>query len=113
MPTSLEIHVQKVENANNLRDWKKKITDRLAASYDTNNLKVDSVVGLSLEYLQDYHNAMHLGHLTADNRLPTDEDIQDMADIVLAILVEYEVVSPFGSAEQQRKEFFEKLKSKC
>lgn len=110
MKTSLENHLEMVENTINLRDWKKKITDRLKASYNTNNLTEDSVFGLAIEYLQDYHDTIHCGHLTSYNRLPTDKDIQDMADIALAILVEYEVISIFGSAEQKKRECFEKLK---
>ena len=110
MKTSLENHREMVENTINLRDWKKKITDKIKASYNTNNLTEDSVFGLALEYLQDYHDTIHSGYLTSDNRLPIDKDIQDMADIALAILVEYEVISIFGSAEQKRKECFEKLK---
>ena len=87
-----------------------KIIDRLKAGYDTNNLTEDAVLGLAMEFLQDYHDATHCGYLTSDNRLPTDIDIQDMADIALAILVEYEVISIFGSVEQKKRECFEQLK---
>ena len=70
----------------------------------------DGVLGLAMEFLQDYHDAIHCGYLTSDNRLPTDIDMQDMADIALAILVEYEVISIFGSVEQKKRECFEQLK---
>lgn len=110
MKTPLEKHIEMVENTINLRDWKMKIIDRLKAGYDTNNLTEDGVLGLAMEFLQDYHDAIHCGYLTSDNRLPTDIDIQDMADIALAILVEYEVISIFGSVEQKKRECFEQLK---
>lgn len=110
MKTPLEKHIEMVENTINLRDWKMKIIDRLKAGYDTNNLTEDGVLGLAKEFLQDYHDAIHCGHLTSDNRLPTDIDIQDMADIALAILLEYEVISIFGSVEQKKRECFEQLK---
>ena len=111
--SSLSNHLITVENTINLRDWKKKITDRLKVSYNTNNLTENTVLDLTMEFLQDYHDTIHCGHLTSDNRLPTDNDIQDMADIALAILVEYEVISTFGSTEQKKKEYFEKLKKNC
>jgi len=110
MKTSLENHLEMVENTINLRDWKKKITDKIKVSYNTNNLTENTVLDLTMEFLQDYHDTIHCGHLWSDNRLPTDNDIQDMADIALAILVEYEVISIFGSAEQKKRECFEKLK---
>ena len=110
MKTPLEKHIEMVENTINLRDWKKKITDRLKVSYNTNNLTENTVLDLTMEFLQDYHDTIHCGHLTSDNRLPTDIDIQDMADIALAILVEYEVISIFGSVEQKKRECFEQLK---
>lgn len=106
------MHIERVECALNLRDWKKKITDKLNASYDTDNLKEESLLELAHRLLQDYHDAMHCGHLAPDNRLPTDRDIQEMADIVLAILVEYDVISPFGSIEKLRKVYFEDLKNR-
>lgn len=113
MKTSLENHLEMVENTINLRDWKKKITDKIKVSYNTNNLTENTVLDLTMEFLQDYHDTIHCGHLSSDNRLPTDNDIQDMADIALAILVEYEVISTFGSTEQKKKEYFEKLKKNC
>ena len=111
--SSLSNHLITVENTINLRDWKKKITDKIKVSYNTNNLTENAVLDLTMEFLQDYHDTIHFGHLWSDNRLPTDNDIQDMADIALAILVEYEVISPFGSTEQKKKEYFEKLKKNC
>ena len=93
-----------------LNDWKNKIKDKLSISYDINNLTMNSIINASVPMLQDYHAQMHLGRLTPDNREPTDKDQSDFADMILALLVELDIISKYESKDNIYRSVLHELK---
>lgn len=108
--TPLEIHCMEVTENIGLNDWRNKIKDKLSISYDINNLTMNSIINASVPMLQDYHDQMHLGRLTPDNREPTDKDKCDLADIILALLVELDIISKYESKDNIYKSVLHELK---
>lgn len=108
--TPLEIHCMEVTENIGLNDWKKKIKDKLSISYDPNNLTMNSIISASASLLEDYHDQMHLGRLTSDNREPTDKDQSDFADIILALLVELDIISKYESKDNIYRSVLHELK---
>lgn len=108
--TPLEIHCMAVTDNIGLNDWKNKIKDKLSISYAPNNLTMNSIISASVSLLQDYHDQNHYGRLTPDNREPTDKDQSDFADIILALLVELDIISKYESKDNIYKSVLHELK---
>ena len=104
--TLIERNLEEVNSNCSLRDWKRKILETI-----TRNLMFPSELPTKESVI---HNVAHSGKLYADNRNPTDGDIDLLVKIVLAIFMECSLISPYDNYCQEvawtKNQLLEKIK---
>ena len=101
--TLIERNLEEVNSNCSLRDWKRKILENITRNlmFPSELPTKESVIHYVADMSFDYHNAAHSGKLYADNRNPTDGDIDLLIKIVLAIFMECSLISPYDNYCQE------------
>lgn len=105
MVSSLDQLSQRVSSHSRHCNYKEKIMSALTQNeYTSENLTKDVAIRFAVDYLQDYHDELIEGIRSSDNLDPTEEDMSVFVDIIIAILVEQQVIMPFGNLPKLQKE---------
>ena len=98
-------------NANScLLEWKNKIDQKLKTNgYKTGEPTEETIVNYAMDFIQNYHNAVNIGRLWSDNRLPNEKDIEAFAKIGAALLYEWQSVSSSEHPSKVQEEISKKL----
>ena len=98
-------------NANScLLEWKNKIDQKLKTNgYKTGEPTEETIVNYAMDFIQNYHNAVNIGRLWSDNRLPNEKDVEAFAKIGAALLYEWQSVSSSEHPSKVQEEISKKL----
>lgn len=94
MISASELFCQQVNANAYLSEWKNKIEQKLKTNgYKLGEPTEETIVNYAMDFIQDYHNAVNIGQLWSDNRLPNEKDIEVFAKIGATLLYEWQSVS--------------------
>jgi hypothetical protein len=93
MKTALELFAERISSNSYLTEWMSKIKTMITDNgYGIGEPEMTKIAKFAATFLDDYHQRIHSGHLTIDNQDPTEQDINNFVDIIIAIMVDRGII---------------------